>query len=155
MLVDIGGGVDQERCITIPRQIGFRPEATRTRWVDNQTVVRVQQTGDRLEVACTRYLGDNLDTRAIHPSQWEMTKRQRTGNRLMASGIRRGDFDLKAEINLYLKRGRKMGKSMITASTQQTDFGLMAVWQRTIMLRVVAEQRTNTYPQVISTADRL
>ena len=46
-----------------------------------------------------------------------------------------------------------MGKSLITASTQWTDFGLMAVSQRIAMLRVVAEQQTNTCPQVISAVD--
>ena len=42
---DVGGGVDQERCIPISGQ-----------------------TGVKLEAACTRYLGDNLDTGAIHLS---------------------------------------------------------------------------------------
>ena len=34
----------------------------------------VQQTGDKPMVAFTRYLGDDLDTRALHPSQRKMTK---------------------------------------------------------------------------------
>ena len=48
-----------------------------------------------------------------------------------------------------------MGKSLITASTQRTDFGLIAVSQQMTKLKVVAEQQTNTCPHVISTADRL
>ena len=43
-----------------------------------------------------------------------------------------------------------MGKSLITANTQQTDSGLMAVSQRMVMSRVVVEQQTNTCPQVLS-----
>ena len=73
--VDVGGGADQERFIPILRQTGVRPKATRTQRVDNPTIVGGQQIEDRLEVACTRYLGDDLDTRAIHPYQWETTKR--------------------------------------------------------------------------------
>ena len=42
-----------------------------------------------------------------------------------------------------------MGKSLITASTQWTDSGLMAVSQRAVIPRVVTEQQTNTYPRVI------
>ena len=45
---------------------------------------------------------------------------------------------------------RQMGKSLIFVSMQRTDFGLMVVLQQTAMLRVVAEQQTNTYPQVIN-----
>ena len=43
-----------------------------------------------------------------------------------------------------------MGKSLLTASTQWRDFGMMAMSQQMTMPRVVAEQQTNTYPQVIS-----
>ena len=114
--------------------------------MDNSTTLWVQQTGDRPAAACTWYLSDNLDTGVIHPFQRKMTKRQWTGNRLMAIGPRRTDFNPKAETNLYLKRVRQMSKSLITASTQWTNFDLMAVSQRTTMLKVVAEQRTNTCP---------
>ena len=31
--------------------------------------------GDRPMVACTQYLGDDLDIKVIHPSQQKMTKR--------------------------------------------------------------------------------
>ena len=47
-------------------------------------------------------------------------------------------------------RARQMGKSLIFVSTQRTDFGLIVVSQQKAMLRVVAEQQTNTYPQVIN-----
>ena len=60
------------------------------------------------------------------------------------------NFGLKAELNLYLKRARQRGKSLIITSTQRTNFSLMAVLQQTTILRVVPEQQTNTYPQVIS-----
>ena len=43
-----------------------------------------------------------------------------------------------------------MGKSLIFASTQRTDPGLMAVLQQTVMLRVFAEHQKNTCAQVIS-----
>ena len=67
----------------------------------------------------------------------------------MAVGTQRVDFGPRVETNLYLKRARKMGKSLITASTQRTDFNLMDVLQQMEMSRVVAEQQKNTYPQVI------
>ena len=57
----------------------------------------------------------------------------------MAAGIRHANFNPRVETDLYIKRARQMGKSLLTASTQLTDFGLMAVSQRIIMLRVVAE----------------
>ena len=53
--------------------------------------------------ACTRYSGDDLDTRAIHPSQRKRTKRQQMGIRLMATGTQNVDLDPRAEANLYLK----------------------------------------------------
>ena len=77
------------------------------------------------------------------------------GNRPMATGTQHMNFDPSAKINLYLKQARQMYKSLIIASKQRTNFGLMAVPQRTTMPRVVTEQQTNTYPQVISAADRL
>ena len=60
-----------------------------------------------------------------------MTKRQWIGIRPMATGTRHADFSPTNETNSYLKRSRKMDKSLITASTQRTDFGLMAVSQWT------------------------
>ena len=95
---------------------------------------------------CTRYLGADLDTGAIHPSQWKMTKRQQTGNIPIAAGTQCSDFGLRAETNLYLKRVRQMGKSLITTSTKRTDFGLMDVLQWTTMLRVVVGQNVNICP---------
>ena len=107
-------------------------------------MVRVQQIGDRSEATYTQYLGDDLDARAIHPSQRKLTKRQQTGNSSMNAGPRCVNFDPKAETNLYLKRAQQMGKRLITASTQWMDFGIMVVLQRTTMPRVVAKQRMNT-----------
>ena len=72
------------------------------------------------------------------------------GNRPMTAGTRRTDRSPRAKTNLYLKRFRQMGKSLITASTQRTYSSLMAMSQRIAMLRVIVEQQTNTYPQVIS-----
>ena len=63
----------------------------------------------------------------------------------MTVRILHANFGPKAETKLYLKRVRQMGKNLITASTQQTNFGLMVVSQWKIMLRVV-EQQTNTCP---------
>ena len=68
----------------------------------------------------------------------------------MSGGIRQIDFGPRAETNFYLNRAQQMGKSLITGSTQRTDFGLMAVSQCTTIPRVVAEQETNFCPQVIS-----
>ena len=103
-------------------------------------VVRMQQTGDRPVAICIRYSGDDLDIKAIHPFQWKTTERQWRGNKPMAEGTRCADLVLRAETNLYLKRARQMGKSLITANMQRTNFDLMVVLQRTAMLRVVAEQ---------------
>ena len=130
----------QERCIPIPRRRRIRPEAMGTRWTDILMAMGVQWRGNRLMAACTHYSGDDLDTKAIHPSQQKMTKRQHVGIRLMVAGTRHADFDPRAETKFYLKRARQMGKSLITASTQWTDFSLIAVWQRMVMLRVVTEQ---------------
>ena len=44
-----------------------------------------------------------------------------------------------------------MGKSLETASTQRTDFGLMAVSQRKAMPRVVVEQQTEVHLKATST----
>ena len=60
--------------------------------------------------------------------------------RLMAIGTRHADFGLRVETNFYLKRARQISKHLITASTQQTGFGGMAMLKRTVMLRVVAKQ---------------
>ena len=43
-----------------------------------------------------------------------------------------------------------MGKSLITVIIQWADFGLMVVLQWMTMLRVVAKQQINSYPQVVS-----
>ena len=58
----------------------------------------------------------------------------------MAASTRHADFGAMTEIDLYLKRARQMGKSLITASTQRMDSGLIVVSQRTTMPRVIAEQ---------------
>ena len=78
--VDVGGEAEQKRCIPIPRQIGVKPEP-----------------------ACTQFLGDDLGTRAIYPSQQKMTKRQWTGKRPMVVGLLRANFGPKVETNLYIK----------------------------------------------------
>ena len=114
--------------------------------MDIPMAVGVQQMGDRLVAACTQYSGDDVDIEAIPPYQQKMTKRQWTGNRPMIVGTRRANFGPSAGINFYLKREQQMGKSLITASTQQIDFGLMVVSQWMAMSKVVAEQPTNTCP---------
>ena len=48
------------------------------------------------------------------------------------------DFGPRAKIDLCLKQVWRMRKSLMTISTQRTDFGLMVVSQRMVMLRVVA-----------------
>ena len=80
--------------------------------------VGVQQIGDRLVTAWTRYSGDGLDIEAIHSSQRRMIKRKRMRNRLIDAGTRRADFSPRAKTNFYIKRARQMGKSLITANTQ-------------------------------------
>ena len=102
--------------------------------------------GDRPMAACTRYPIDDLDTSAIHISQQKMTKRQWMEIRPMVVGARHEGFSSRAETNLYLKQARKMGKRLITASMQRTDFSLMAVLQQTSMPGVATEQQTNTCP---------
>ena len=79
------GGATQERCIPIPRQVEARLVVVGPRQTDVSIAMGMQRTRDRLMAACTRYLGDDLDTRAIHPSQRKMTKRQQTGIRPMAA----------------------------------------------------------------------
>ena len=79
--------------------------------------VGVQQMGDRLMAACTRYSGDDLNIEVTHPSKWKMTKRLQMGNRLVAVDTQHEGFGPKAKTNLYLKRVWQMGKSLITAST--------------------------------------
>ena len=101
--VDVGDGATQERCIPIPRRVDTRPMAMRTRWMNFSMAVGMQRMGDRPMGACTRYLGDDLDNGAIHPSQWKMTKRQRTRIRPMVVGTRHADFDPRTETNAYLK----------------------------------------------------
>ena len=59
--VDIGGGVDQEKCILILQRMGVRPKAARTRQTNVPIAVGVQQTEDRPMATCTRYLGDDLE----------------------------------------------------------------------------------------------
>ena len=75
MSIDVGGRATQERCIPIPRWAGTRAVAVGTQQMDIPMVVGVQPTGERPMAACTRYLDDNLDTGAIHPSQQKMTTR--------------------------------------------------------------------------------
>ena len=104
MFVDAGGGATQERCIPIPQWARAKPVAVRTRQTNFLMAVEMQQTRDRLMATGTQYLGDDLDTKAIHPSQQKMTKRQWTGIRLMAAGTRHEDSSLKAETNPFLKR---------------------------------------------------
>ena len=150
MSVDVEGGADQERCIPIPLRIGIRPETSETRQTDISMVVGLQQTGDRPMAACTQYPSDDLYIGVIHPSQRKTRKRQQTENILMAASSRFADFSPRVETDFYLKRAHQMGKSLIIASTQRTNFDIMVVSQWTTMLRVVAKQQTNTYPQVIS-----
>ena len=102
--VNLGGGANQERCTSIMRWMRIILEAAGTQWMNIPMAVRVRQTGDRPVAACTRYLGDNLNIEITQPSQRKMIKRQRTGNRPMATGTQRADFCPKIEAYLYLKR---------------------------------------------------
>ena len=111
----------------IPRWAKVRPVAVGKWRLDILIVVGVQQNGDKLMVACTRYSGDDLDTRAIDPSQWKMTRRRWTGVRPMAAAIRHAFFSSRAKTNLYLKLVGQIGKNRITVSTQWTNSGLMAM----------------------------
>ena len=96
--------------------------------------------GDRPMAACTQYSGDDLDITAIYHSRRRTIKRQRTRIKPMVVGTQHEDFGPRAKTNFYLKRARQMGKSLITARTQQTHFGLMAMSQWTAMPRVITEQ---------------
>ena len=109
------------------------------RRTDISMAVRVQRTGDVLVAACTRCSIDNLDTTVMHLFQRKMSKRQWTRIKPMVVDTRHADFSLRAKTNLYLKRAGQMGKSLIIASMQQTDFDQIAVSQRTTMPRVVVE----------------
>ena len=73
--VDVGGRADQERCISIPRWAGIIPEVAGTQRMDIPMAIGVQQMRDRPVVACTRYSGDDIGIKAIHPSQHKMTKK--------------------------------------------------------------------------------
>ena len=77
----------------------------------------------------TRYTGDDPSPRVIHSSKWKTTKRQRTGISLMATGTQCVDLGPRDETKTYLKRAWKIGESLISASTQWTDPGLMAMSQ--------------------------
>ena len=66
-LVDVGGGATQERCIPIPWWIEASPATLGTQRTNFLIVVVMQQMGDKPMATCTRYLGDDLDTGAIHP----------------------------------------------------------------------------------------
>ena len=125
--IDVGGRATQERCIPIPQQTGIRPEVVGTRQMDIPMAVGVQQTGDRLVTTCTWYSSNDLDIEVIHSSQQKAIKRQWMENRPMIVGTRRVDFSPRVETKFYLKLARQMGKSLITASMQQTYSSLMAV----------------------------
>ena len=127
MSINAGGGATEERCIPIPRWAGARPVVVGTGRTNFSIAMGMQQTGDRPMVACTQYSGDDLDIRAIHPSQWKTTKRQWMEIRPMAVGTRHMDFGLRAEANPYLKRAQQMGNSLIPASTQWINSDLMVV----------------------------
>ena len=101
--ISMGGGMAQERCIPIPWQTKIIPEAVGTWWKDVSIAMVVQWTGNRPMVACTQYSGDDLDTKAIHPSQGKMKKMQRTGIRPMVVGTQYADFIPRAKTNFYLK----------------------------------------------------
>ena len=68
----------------------------------------------------------------------------------MAIGAQRTNSDPRAEANHYIKGTRRGGKSLKNASSQLKDFDLMAVLQRTINPRVVAEHQMTTYLQATS-----
>ena len=69
--------------------------------------VGMQQMGNRPMAVGTKYLGDDLDTAAINPSQWKMTKRQQTRIRPIAVGIQYADSGPRVETNPYLRRAEK------------------------------------------------
>ena len=68
MSVDVGGKMAQKRCIPIPQQTRIRLEAMGIRQTDILMAVRVQQTGNKPMTTYTQHLGDDLDTKDIHPS---------------------------------------------------------------------------------------
>ena len=117
-------------------------------------VVGVQLTGHRPVAACTWHSSDNLDIEAIHPSQQKMTKRQRTGSRLMAAGTWHGDLAPRASAKNYgcvtmttmsmVVAGQQTNTYPQVISVQWTDFGRMAVLQQTISPRVVVNKTPPT-----------
>ena len=94
-----------------------------------------------------QFLDDNPDTKTTHSYRWKTTKTQWTGIRLMAADTQKKNFSSRAETSCSHPQGMKktlqMGKSLKTASTLWTNFGLMAVSQRTTKPRVVVEQQTD------------
>ena len=97
---DVGGTVDQERCIPIPWWTAIRPKAVGIGQTYVLMAVGVQQMGDILMAACTWYPGDDLDSGAIHPPQWKKTKRQWMGNKFMIVDTQCADFGPWAEADL-------------------------------------------------------
>ena len=92
--------------------------AVGTQRIDVPMAVAMQWMVDKLMAACTWYSGDDLDTMALHPSQWKMKKRQWMGIRPMAASTHHMDFSPRAETNIYLKQARQIGNSLIPASMQ-------------------------------------
>ena len=97
-----------------------------TQQMDVPMVLRMQRTGDRLMVACTQYLSDNLILELYTPFN---EKTDGTGIRPMAAGTQHADSGPRAKTNPYLKQAWQMGKCMIVTSQQQIYSGLMAVSQ--------------------------
>ena len=94
--IDVESRAAEQRCIPIPWWAGAKPMAMGTQQTDFLMATGMQWIEDKPMAACTRYSGDDLDTRATHLIQWKMTKRQRTRVRLMATSTRHADSNSRA-----------------------------------------------------------
>ena len=64
--VDMGSGATQERCIPVPQRVEAKPMAVETQQMDIPSAMGVQRSEDKPMAACTRYMGDDLNTGIIH-----------------------------------------------------------------------------------------
>ena len=133
--------VVQKRCVPTPRPMRVKPMAIGTWRTNFSTAIAVG----------TRHLGDNLGTEVIHSYQQKTTKIQWTRIRPMAAGTQETNSGSRAKANHYIRGARRRDKSLKNASTQQTNSCLMAVLQRMIKSRVVAEHQMTTCLQATST----
>ena len=145
MSIDMRDEGAQKRCVPAPQQMKAIPMAVGTWRMDYLMAIGMQQTGIKPMIVGARRSGDNLDTEVIHSYQQKMITMQRMVIRLMVACAQRMDPSPKAEANHYMREAWQKGKSMKNASTQQTNFDLMVVLQRTIKPRVGVEHQTTIY----------